>query len=136
MGFKKILDRIEDKLEKYEEEMDEDEVPPWYGSESEEEEDSTEEDPTEDESPDMTTVGSFNLDEDDEEVTIRILLPGVPEDNIEVTLEEDGVLLIDVEESETVDERNYQYELPEDADPTSIQADYDQGLLVITVGRN
>lgn len=135
MGFKKILDRIEDKLEKYEEEMDEDEVPPWYGSKGETDS-ATGEDSTGDESPDMTTVGSFNLDEDDEEVTIRILLPGVPEDNIEVTLEEDGVLRIDVEESETVDERNYQYELPEDADPTSIQADYDQGLLVITVGRN
>lgn len=129
MGFKKILDRIEDKIEEYEDEMDEDEVPPWYGSGNDEQTDESSGD-------DMTSVGSFNLDEGDDEVTIRILLPGVPEDNIEVSLEETGALRIDVEESETVGERNYEYNLPDNAVLDSIDADYDQGLLLITVSRD
>ena len=136
MGFKKILDRIEDKLEEYEEEMDEEDVPPWYGSGNSDEESSTETGGNGASSMNSSSVGSFNLSEEEDEVTIRILLPGVPEDNIEVTLEETGVLLIEVEESETVDERSYKYELPENADPSSIQADYEQGLLVITVSRD
>lgn len=134
MGFKKILDRIEDKLEEYEDEMDEDDIPPWYGKEKSDSSTETEESDTS--GTDVSSVGSFNLDEGEDEVTIRIVLPGVPEDNIEVTLGETGVLRVDVDESQTVDERSYEYELPEDADPSSIQADYDQGLLVVTVSRN
>jgi HSP20 family molecular chaperone IbpA len=133
MGFDRILDKIENKLEEYEKEMDEDEIPPWVGSEERSEEVESDSNDTSGNMGD--TFGAFDLEETASEVTINLALPGVPEDNIELTLESSD-LQINVEDSENFDERTYEYELPEDAETSSIEADYVNGLLTITVQRS
>lgn len=128
MGLDKIIDRIEDKIEEYEENMDDD-VPPWYGKDEDSGESKVEE-PTKTKSQ----GDSFELQEGDNQITILVKLPGVPEDNIELKSDGDS-LYIEIEETDNFDERKYEYELPEDADVQSISADYNNGLLEVTVDR-
>lgn len=130
MGFNKILDRIEDKLEKYEENMD-GEAPPWYGEEE------AEDDSNDDGTTTRTEGGNetFELVEQDDEVRILVELPGVPEDSIELRANEDR-MYVDVEGTRTVEDRTYEYEFSEEDDPSTIEATYENGLLEVTFERD
>lgn len=131
MGFNKILDRIEDKLEKYEENMD-GEAPPWYGEKGAE--DDSDDDGT---TSTRTESGNetFELVEQDNEVQILVELPGVPEDSIDIKANEEK-MRIEVEGSRTVDDRTYEYEFSEEDDPSTVEATYENGLLEVDFERN
>lgn len=129
--FDKIKDHLENKLEKIEEDMDEDEVPPWFG----EKERTT--DSSEGTEQDETSVhGSFSLDESEDATVIELEVPGYPKDNLDVSLDGDSLLVITAEGTEDREERTYEYELPSDANPAGIDAEYNYGVLEVTVPRN
>lgn len=130
--FDKIKNHVEDKLEEIEEDMDEDEIPPWFGekkrtSESDESTDTHEE--TEDR-------GSFSLEESEDATVIEIEVPGYPKDNLDVSLDGDSLLVITAEGTQNREERTYEYELPSDANVSEVDAQYEYGVLEVTVPRN
>lgn len=136
MGFNKILDKIENKLEEYEENMD-GEAPPWYGDKGHHTSSDTET-KSSDQNQTRTSSGAdgeFELVESEGEVQIMLELPGVPEDNIEIRADAD-TMYIDVEETDKTDERTYEYELPDDAEAGTIDASYENGLLEISISRS
>jgi HSP20 family molecular chaperone IbpA len=140
MGFNRIFDKLEDKLKEYEQNMDEEEIPPWVGSKdkrkSDADSDNSGENTENDQSKNLNnSVGAFDLEETDSHIKINVALPGVPENNIELT-REDSNLKINIEGSDRVEERTYEYQLPDDADKSSIEADYVNGLLTVTIQRS
>jgi HSP20 family protein len=87
-----------------------------------------------------------DIGEGENEIEIKADLPGVPEDQVEVTLEEDVLRIRAEKKSETerkerdwrVTERSYgiferAIRMPQGVDPEKVKADFEQGVLRITV---
>lgn len=130
--FDKIKDHLEDKLEEIEKDMDEDEVPPWFG-EKKRTSKSGESAGTQEE----TEVGeSFSLEESEDASVIEVEVPGYPKDNLDVSLDGDSLLVITAEATGNREEKTYEYELPSDANVSGVDAQYEYGVLEVTVPRN
>lgn len=137
--FDKVRDHIEDKLREIEEDMDEDEIPPWFGEKekSSSTESSTEEDTSQTNSEKQTVEDTFTVTEEEDEVTLEVEFPGYPKESLDVSRDaDDDFLHISAEESENRQSRTYKYELPSDADVTGINAEYEYGVLTVTIPRN
>lgn len=114
-----IIDKIDDKLEELEENIDEDDVPPWYGEKET--------------SKETETTEKYRKNEDDNKTVIEIFLSdSVTDDMISIDIEDD-VLQIEIE-----DEDNFEYKLSNDENEDSISAKHynDQSKLEITVNKN
>lgn len=130
--FDKIKDHLEEKLEEIEKDMDEDEVPPWFGEKKRTSE-SGESAGTQEE----TEVGeSFSLEESEDASVIEVEVPGYPKDNLDVSLNSDSLLVITAEATGNREEKTYEYELPSDANVSGVDAQYEYGVLEVTVPRN
>lgn len=128
MDIQNYLDKLENKIAKYEEEnFDEEDIPPWIGNKT---------DTDSSTSTDSDGLDSFDLQEGEEEIIIRIGLPGVSEEEIEVTLDKDSDKILVSVDSSSLGNRDYEYQLPSDADTGTVNPNYESGLLVIRVERN
>ena len=101
-------------------------------------------------SPGVTGFANLavDVDEDDKAYTITAEIPGVSENNIEVSID-DGMLVIKGEKRQEkneqdrnhyLSERSYgafrrMFTLPRDADANKIEARFQNGVLVITVAK-
>lgn len=125
-----IFDKIEDKVKKYEEKYDEEDIPAWYGEKNKDASDTKE-------STDKNTMfdhnDNFNLKKDEDVDIIELLLPGYPEDNIDISVE-DKMLIIDIDSTEDQDSLRYDYNLSNDNYITSdMTAKYKNGLIRIKI---
>jgi HSP20 family molecular chaperone IbpA len=130
--FDKIKNHLEDKLEEIEKDMDEDEVPPWFGEKKQTSE-SGEGTGTQEETE---VGGSFSLEESEDLSVVEVEVPGYPKDNLDVSVEGDSLLVITAEGTENREERTYEYELPSDANISEVDAQYEYGVLEVTVPTN
>lgn len=128
--FDKIKNHLEDKMKKIEQDMDEDEVPPWFG-EKERTSNSGEGNKKQEEVKD-----SFSLEESEDASVIEIEIPGYPKDNLDVSLDGGSLLVITAEGTENREERTYEYEVPSDANASEVEAQYEYGILRVSVPRN
>lgn len=100
----------------------------------------------EDEWPSLEMTEGMDVYEEDDKVVVKAAVPGVPADRVNVTFEE-GVLSIKarIEESEEEKKKkkvvykmdrvasfNYTTTLPRAIDPKSIEANIDDGVVVVT----
>lgn len=137
--FDKFRNHLEDKLREIEEDMDEDEIPPWFGEKerSSSAESSTEEDTSQTTSGNQTVEDTFTVTEEEDEVILEVELPGYPKESLDVSRDaDDDFLRISAEETENRQSRTYKYELPFDADVASVNAEYEYGVLTVTIPRN
>ena len=87
-----------------------------------------------------------DIAETDDEIEIKADLPGIPEENVEVTLEDDILCLRAEKKSESekddknwkVVERSYgfferQIRVPQGLDAEQVQATFDKGVLTVTM---
>lgn len=127
MDFKKLYNKVDKILEEYEENIDEEEVPPWFGSKGSDSGGTSAKDSND-------TPTDFNLDRTDSETTIQVYLPGYPEDNIAIH-ESNGNLHIEVSETEEQDSVTYEYQIQSDEDISGVDVTYENGLLSIQIPR-
>lgn len=114
-----IIDKIDDKLKDLEENIDEDEVPPWYGEKEA--------------SQDTEKSERYRKNEDDNKTVIEIFLSdSITENMISIDIE-NNVLQIEIE-----NEDNFEYELSNDENEDSISAKHynDQSKLEIIINKN
>lgn len=118
MGFD-IIDKIDNKLGELEENIDDDEVPPWFGEKET--------------SKDERESERYRKNEDDDKTVIEIFLSdSVTDDMISIDIEND-VLQIEIE-----GEDNFEYKLSDNENKNSINAKHydNQNKLEITVNKN
>lgn len=114
MSFDDLLSTVNEKLKEIEEDINDDEVPPWVGENNE-----------------TRSYDNVTVEESDTDLSITIEIPGYPERDITVEYLEKETSNDELVVSVLGDD-NYRFSLAENVDKMSVRAEYNAGLLKIT----
>lgn len=132
MGIDKIFDRLDEKLKEMEDNIDEEDIPAWTGTKKKD--NSGEEDSNSVDSDEVDGIPSeVSYKSDDDKIVIEIELPGYSPDNISAQFNESDNLIVEADGNGQRDDKDYQFELPDNASQNHTESKFSHGLLQIVI---
>lgn len=135
-----LFDKIEDKLEQYEKKYDEEDIPPWFGKKQKGKSSDRSNNKSGNTKTDKNTPfdyeNNFNIKRNSDADIIELLIPGYPEENIEISVN-NNTIVIDIESTENQDKLRYDYDLSDKKyNISEMNAKFKNGLLQIKLPKS